>query len=70
MNRPISSPDKTMNWLGNNRTVRHKWFDQYFIETVAAAQVFATEWFWTYNNERPNRAIGTVTPARKLTLAG
>jgi putative transposase len=26
----------------------------------------ATRWLWTYNHERPNMAIGGVTPAMKL----
>ncbi|WP_156035023.1 IS3 family transposase, partial [Pseudorhizobium marinum] len=37
-----------------NRTVRHEWLDQYIIESIEEAQKFATEWLWTYNNERPN----------------
>jgi hypothetical protein len=24
------------------------------------------EWLWTYNNERPNMAIGGITPKQKL----
>ncbi|NKX62620.1 transposase, partial [Labrenzia sp. 5N] len=26
-------------------------------------------WLWTYNNERPNMAIGGITPAMKLKTA-
>ena len=32
-------------------------------------QQIATEWLWTYNNERPNMGIGGVTPAMKLNMA-
>lgn len=32
------------------------------------AQELATKWLWTYNNERPNTAIGGVPP-RFLTKA-
>jgi transposase InsO family protein len=52
-----------------NRTVRHEWLDQHIIETIEEAQDFATEWLWTYNNERPNMGIGGITPAQKLKLA-
>ena len=52
-----------------NRTVRHEWLDQHIIETIEEAQDFATEWLWTYNNERPNMGIGGMTPAQKLKLA-
>jgi putative transposase len=37
-----------------NRTVRHEWLDQHIIETIEEAQDFATQWLWTYNNDRPN----------------
>lgn len=30
---------------------------------------FATQWLWTYNNERPNMGIGGITPAQKLKMA-
>jgi putative transposase len=65
-----------------NRTVRHEWLDQYIIETIEEAQDFATQWLWTYNNDRPNiplmvckqtiagqRGIGGITPAMKLKMA-
>ena len=26
-------------------------------------------WLWTYNNERPNMALGGITPTMKLALA-
>lgn len=29
----------------------------------------ATQWLWTYNNERPNMALGGITPAMKLAEA-
>jgi putative transposase len=52
-----------------NRTVRHEWLDQYIIETIEEAQNFATQWLWTYNNDRPNMGIGGITPAQKLKMA-
>ncbi|MFT5869576.1 MAG: hypothetical protein ACI8TF_001689 [Paracoccaceae bacterium] len=33
------------------------------------AQDFATQWLWTYNNDRPNMGIGGITPAQKLKMA-
>ena len=35
-----------------NRTVRGEWLGQYIFETIEEAQDQATEWLWTYNNER------------------
>jgi putative transposase len=52
-----------------NRTVRHEWLDMHLFESVDHAQQTATEWLWHYNNERPNMAIGGITPKQKLTLA-
>ena len=52
-----------------NRTVRHEWLDQNIISSIKEAQDFATQWLWTYNNERPNMGIGGITPAQKLKLA-
>jgi len=52
-----------------NRTVRGEWLGQYIFETIGEAQEQATEWLWTYNNERPNMAIGGITPAMKLKRA-
>ena len=52
-----------------DRTVRHEWLDQHIIETIEEAQDFATQWLWTYNNDRPNMGIGGITPAQKLKMA-
>ena len=51
------------------RTVRHEWLDQHIIENIDEAQDFATQWLWTYNNDRPNMRIGGITPAQKLKMA-
>ena len=52
-----------------NRTVRGEWLGQYIFESIEEAQKQATEWLWTYNNERPNMGIGGITPAMKLKMA-
>jgi putative transposase len=52
-----------------NRTVRHEWLDQYIIESIEEPQDHATQWLWTYNNDRPNMGIGGITPAMKLKMA-
>lgn len=49
-----------------NRTVRHEWLDQYMFATIKEVQDYATDWLWTYNNERPNMGLGGITPAQKL----
>ena len=45
-----------------NRTARHEWLDLHEFESVEHAQLLATKWLWSYNNERPNSAIGGVPP--------
>jgi putative transposase len=52
-----------------NRTVRHEWLDLHIFESVEQAQQLATEWLWTYNNERPHMAIGGVPPRSLLKVA-
>jgi putative transposase len=52
-----------------NRTVRQEWLNQYIIESIEEAQEHATQWLWTYNNDRPNMGIGGITPAMKLKMA-
>ena len=52
-----------------NRTVRGEWLSQYIFETIQEAQDQATEWLWTYNNERPKMGIGGITPAMNITPA-
>lgn len=49
-----------------NRTVRHEWLEMNMFDTIEQAQDTATKWLWTYNHERPNMAIGGITPAMKL----
>ena len=48
-----------------NRTVRGEWLSQNIFETIGEAQQQATQWLWTYNNDRPNMAIGGITPVMK-----
>ena len=52
-----------------NRTVRYDWLNQYIFKTVEEVQDAATKWLWTYNNERPNMALGGITPIQKLEMA-
>ena len=49
-----------------NRTVRYEWMSQYMFDSLAEVQDHATRWLWTYNNERPNMAIGGIPPRQKL----
>jgi putative transposase len=51
-----------------NRTVRYDWLNQYLFSTLEEVQEFATQWLWSYNNERPNMAIGGIKPKQKLAL--
>lgn len=48
---------------------RHDWLGQILFESVEQVQDSATRWLRTYNYERPNTAIGGITPKQKLALA-
>jgi putative transposase len=49
-----------------NRTVRYDWLAHHLFESIEEVQERATNWLWTYNNERPNMAIGVITPKQRL----
>jgi len=51
-----------------NRTVRYDWLNQYIFNSIEEVREYATKWLWVYNNERPNTAIGGITPKMKLAL--
>lgn len=52
-----------------NRTVRYDWLNQEIFYDVEEVQEKATKWLWHYNNERPNMALGGITPMQKLKMA-
>jgi putative transposase len=52
-----------------NRTVRSDWLSQSLFDTIAEVQAAGTAWLWIYNNERPNMALGGITPSMKLAFA-
>ena len=45
-----------------NRTVRYDWLAQYLFDGITEVQKYAPRWLWTFNNERPNMALGGITP--------
>ena len=49
-----------------NRTVRHEWLNEHLFVSIRHAQETATRWLWRYNNERPNMALGGITPRQML----
>ena len=52
-----------------NRTVRYDWLNHYLFESIDEVQRHATNWLWTYNNERPNMALNGITPMMKVAAA-
>ena len=52
-----------------NRTVRYDWLAQLLFSSIEEVQESATRWLWTYNHERPNMALGGITPMQKLATA-
>ena len=46
-----------------------RWPDPDLFESIQEVQDFATRWLWAYNHERPNMALGGITPKQKLALA-
>lgn len=48
--------------------VRYDWLGHYLFESITEVQDYGTSWIWTYNHERPNMALGGITPKQKLAL--
>ncbi len=52
-----------------NRTVRYDWLAQKLFDSIDEVQDQATRWMWHYNRERPNMALGGITPNQRLAIA-
>ena len=52
-----------------NRTVRYEWLSQYYWENLEEVRLFATNWVYDYNHNRPNMALGGFTPKQRLAMA-
>jgi putative transposase len=52
-----------------NRTVRYEWLSQYYWGDLDEVRDFATRWIWHYNHDRPNMALGGITPKQRLAMA-
>jgi putative transposase len=52
-----------------NRTVRYDWLSQTLFGSIEGVQDAVTRWLWTFNNERPNMALGGITPRQRLAMA-
>ena len=52
-----------------NPTVRYDWLSYNLFESIDEMQDLATKWLWAHNNERPNMALGGITPKQKLAIA-
>jgi putative transposase len=52
-----------------NRTVRYEWLSQYYWEDLDEVRLFATDWMYQYNHDRPNMALGGFTPKQRLAMA-
>ena len=48
--------------------MRYDWLEQYLWTDITEIQDYATKWLWTYNHERPNMALGGITPMQKLAM--
>jgi putative transposase len=58
----VSSPERF------NRTVRYEWLSQHYWQKVDEVQDFITQWMYKYNYQRPNMALGGITPKQRLAM--
>lgn len=52
-----------------NTTVRYEWLPRYHWGDLDEVREYATQWMWRYNHERPNMALGGITPKQRLAMA-
>ncbi len=52
-----------------NRTVRYEWLSQYYWDNLDEVREHATRWMYNYNHNRPNMALGGITPKQRLAMA-
>ena len=52
-----------------NRTVRYEWLSQHYWQSIDEVQMFATQWMYKYNHQRPNMALGGITTKQRLVMA-
>lgn len=52
-----------------NSIVRYDWLGHHLFESIAEVQDYATNWLRLYNHERPNMALGGITPKQRLAIA-
>jgi putative transposase len=52
-----------------NGTVRYGWLAQYHFDDLSGVQDFSTRWMRSYNHERLNMALGSITPKQRLAIA-
>jgi len=63
-----SNPQQNANVARFNRAVRYEWLSQYYWSILEEVQEFATRWMWSYNNDRPNMALGGFKPKQNLVM--
>ena len=52
-----------------NLTVRYEWLLQHLWRELDKVRDFPTDRIWKYNRERPNMALGGITPMQRLAMA-
>lgn len=52
-----------------NRAVRYEWLSMYLWKDLEQVRHFATNLIYDYNHERPNMALGGITPKQRLAMA-
>jgi putative transposase len=49
--------------------VHYHWLARQLFDTIDEVQDQATHWMWHYNHERPNMALGGITPNQRMAMA-
>jgi putative transposase len=50
-------------------TSSDSWLSQHYWQSIDEVQMFATQWMYKFNHQRPNMALGGITPKQRLVMA-
>lgn len=61
-------PSRTRTCTSNATIARCDWLTQSIFVRIPEVQAFETDSLWMYNDERPNMALGGITPRVKAAM--
>ena len=65
----LESPSRMPMWSASIERFATSGCHSIIVSDLDEVREFATQWMWRYNHERPNMALGGMTPKQRLAMA-